>query len=80
MKKILRSIEQIRVLRHVFKWTLLVIPVALITGSLVAAFLWLLDKATLIRWQAGWLLFLLPLAGIVIHFLYRLWGQAFRRR
>lgn len=44
-------------------------------GSLVALFLWLLEKVTVLRWQNTWLLFLLPLAGVVIHFLYRLWGR-----
>lgn len=56
------------------KWTLMAVPVALLTGSLTALFLWLLEVATHTRWQYPWLLYGLPLAGIAIYFLYRLWG------
>ncbi|MFT3933669.1 MAG: voltage-gated chloride channel family protein [Chitinophagaceae bacterium] len=62
------------VVRHLGWWTLLCLPVALATGSLVALFLWLLDKATQTRWQNGWLLYLLPLAGVLIYFLYKKLG------
>lgn len=75
MNKLKISFEFIAVIRHLLKWTALVIPVSLIVGSLVALFLWLLDQATQFRWQHEWLLFLLPLAGIAIHFLYKLWGK-----
>lgn len=61
--------------RYAGKWFLLSVPVALVTGSLVAFFLWLLDKVTVIRWRQPWLLYLLPLAGVVIYYLYRLWGK-----
>lgn len=75
MKKIKNSFEQVFIAGHLLKWTLLAIPVSLIAGSLVALFLFLLDEATKYRWQHEWLLFLLPLAGITIHFLYKLWGK-----
>lgn len=75
MKKIKNSFEQISITIHLVKWTLLAIPVSLIAGSLVALFLYLLDEATNYRWQNEWLLFLLPVAGIAIHFLYKLWGK-----
>ncbi len=75
MKKIASSFEQLFIFRHLLKWTLLTIPVAVVAGSLAALFLWLLDEATQLQWNNGWLLFLLPLAGIVIHFLYKLWGK-----
>lgn len=75
MKDLKNSFEQIFVARHLLKWTLLTIPVSLIVGSMVALFLWLLDEATNYRWQHEWLLFLLPLAGVAIHFLYKLWGK-----
>ncbi len=51
------------------------LPVSALSGSLVALFLWLLDLVTNIRWQHLWLLYLLPLSGIAIHFLYKLWGK-----
>jgi H+/Cl- antiporter ClcA len=75
MKKTAPSFEQLFVFRHLIKWTILTIPVAAVVGSLVALFLWLLDGATRMQWNNGWLLYLLPLAGIVIHFLYKLWGK-----
>jgi H+/Cl- antiporter ClcA len=52
-----------------------VIPLAAIVGTEIAFFLLLLDGATKFRWLHPWLLFLLPLAGIVIHFLYRFSGK-----
>ncbi len=42
---------------------------------MVALFLWLLDRVTLLRWQHPWLLYLLPLAGVGIYFFYKLWGK-----
>lgn len=51
------------------------LPVSAVVGSLVALFLWALDLVTNIRYQRPWLLFLLPIAGIAIHFLYKLWGK-----
>jgi H+/Cl- antiporter ClcA len=44
-------------------------------GSLVALFLWLLDLVTNIRNQYEWLLFLLPVAGLLIYFLYKVGGK-----
>lgn len=61
--------------RYVIRWTLLAGSVAVVAGSLVALFLWLLDKATTARWQHGWLLFLLPVAGILIQFVYKRFGK-----
>ncbi|MDF2190478.1 voltage-gated chloride channel family protein [Paraflavitalea sp. CAU 1676] len=75
MKKALASFEQVFIVRHLLKWTLIAIPVALVTASLVALFLWLLDVVTGWQWQQGWLLYLLPLAGIGIYLLYKLYGK-----
>lgn len=61
--------------RYLLRWTLIALPIALITGSLVALFLWLLDAATQYRWQHPRLLFLLPVAGIAIFMLYKLYGM-----
>ena len=74
MKKI-RSFEQVKIFRHLLFWTMLVVPVAIVTGSLVAFFLWLLDIATTTRQQHYWLIFLLPFAGILITYLYKQWGK-----
>ena len=75
MKKIISSFEQVNVLRHLLKWMVLVLPLSIITGSLVALFLWLLDLVTTIRFNKDWLLYLLPLAGVFIHFAYKLAGK-----
>lgn len=69
------SFDQLFVLSNLLRWTALVIPVSLSVGSLVALFLWLLDKTIDFRWDHPWLLFLLPASGVVIYFLYRLWGK-----
>lgn len=56
-------------------WVVCLLPVAVVIGSLVALFLWLLDKVTQYRWQHEWLLYLLPLAGVVLHYLYVFAGK-----
>lgn len=53
----------------------LVIPVAVITGLIVAFFLWLLDFAIALRWNSPWLIYLLPLSGVVIKVLYQSYGK-----
>ena len=64
-----------KTLIHLLRWTVLTLPVALTAGSLVALFLWLLDKAILFRFTHTWLLFLLPAAGVLIYFLYKYFGK-----
>lgn len=64
-----------RLILTLFRWTLLVLPVAFTTGSAVALFLWLLELVTHTRWQYPWLLYLLPISGILIYFVYRWWGK-----
>src|ERR1700744_374041 len=75
MKQLKNSPEHLLIFLNLLRWTLLVIPVAGVGGSLVALFLWLLDWAIHFRFAHSWLLFLLPLAGVVIYFLYKLWGK-----
>lgn len=69
------NFEQLAILRHLIKWTLLSLPLALAVGSLVALFLGLLDRATELRMAQPWLLFLLPVAGVFIYALYRKFGK-----
>jgi len=75
MKKIASTLEHLFILSHLIKWTLLVIPVSATVGSLVALFLWLLDLATNFRYQHHWLLFILPIAGVLIFLLYKYAGR-----
>lgn len=56
---------------------LLVIVLASIAiGTAVAFFLWLLSAAIHFRFGHPWLLYLLPLAGVLIHFAYRVYGKS----
>jgi len=75
MNKSKNSFEHIAIASHLLRWTLLVIPVAIATGSFVALFLWLLDRATLLRYQNDCLLFMLPVAGVFIYLLYKYAGK-----
>ncbi len=70
-----QSLSQIFIVRHLLKWTLLTLPVALAVGSMVALFLWSLDKAIDFRFAHTWLLFFLPLSGILIYVLYKYSGK-----
>lgn len=75
IKKLQNRFEHIAITRYFIRWTLLSLPVAFIVGSLVAFFLWLLDKATVMRWQHDWLLYFLPVAGVIIYFIYKYPGK-----
>lgn len=75
IKKLRSRFEHFDIATNLLKWTLLVIPVSFVAGSLVALFLWLLDRAIHFRWNHSWLLFLLPLAGVAIFFFYKLFGK-----
>lgn len=75
MKRIKTSFEHLFITSHLFKWTAFAIPLSLVTGSIIAAFLWMLEKVTAIRTQQPWLLWLLPLAGTLIYFLYKWMGK-----
>ncbi len=55
---------------YILKWLCLATPVAAVIGSACALFLWLLERATQLRIETPWLLFLLPVAGAGISILY----------
>jgi H+/Cl- antiporter ClcA len=63
-------------LTGLFKLILIIIIISLVIGSAVALFLWLLTVAIHFRFKHTWLLFLLPLAGILIHLIYKSVGQS----
>lgn len=54
---------------------LLVAPLGLVVGSACAFFLWSLERVTVVRWQAPWLLYLLPLGGVVVALGYQRFGR-----
>lgn len=75
MKKLRATFEHFYITSYLLKWTYLVLPVALTVGSLVALFLWMLDKAMSFRFANPWLLFFLPFAGILIYAVYKYIGK-----
>lgn len=75
IKRLRNSFDHVAIANHLLRWTFLAIPVSIIVGSLVAFFLWLLENATMLRWKQGWLFYLLPFSGILIHFLYKYFGK-----
>ncbi|ADB42914.1 H+/Cl- antiporter ClcA [Spirosoma oryzae] len=67
--------DHLSLLRFLGKWFLLILPVALLSGTTSAFFLWALDEVTQLRWQHGWLLYGLPLIGVLILWLYQKGGK-----
>ncbi|ANH80961.1 voltage-gated chloride channel protein [Niabella ginsenosidivorans] len=75
-KRLLKtSFEHVFILSYLLKWTVLAVPMSIAVGSLIAFFLWLLDKAIHFRFGHPWLLFLLPAAGVLIYGLYTYLGK-----
>lgn len=68
--------EQLTILKQLIRWTLLIIPVAITVGVMVALFLILLHWAVEYRFAHKWLLYFLPLAGLLIHFIYQSVGKS----
>lgn len=73
------SHKRYAVLHYLFRWTAIIVPVSVAIGSAVALFLWLLNWSVHYRFAHAWLLYLLPLAGVTIHFMYKLYGQSAER-
>ncbi|MBB3381522.1 MULTISPECIES: voltage-gated chloride channel family protein [unclassified Rhizobium] len=61
--------------RSLYKWIVLVVPMAVVVGSLCALFLWSLDKATAARFDHPWLIFLMPVAGFLMVLVYQRFGR-----
>ena len=54
-----------------FKWLLLAVPTGLLCGVIGTAFHLAVESVTELRGEHGWLLWLLPLAGLAIVALYK---------
>lgn len=67
--------EQIDLLPYMGKWLLLASAVAALAGSASAFFLFALDWATATRLAHRWLIWLLPLAGFAVGWLYLRFGR-----
>ena len=64
--------RQLRGHLHLFvKWTMISVSIGLLVGSVSSLFALCLQKVTALRAAHGWIIFLLPLAGLLIVFCYR---------
>jgi H+/Cl- antiporter ClcA len=69
--------EPVALLRHVAKWLPLSLAVAVLAGTASAFFLFALDWATSTRSAHPWLIWLLPIAGFAVGWIYlRFAGRA----
>ena len=75
MKRLLNLSEHLETLRQLGIWILLAIPAGLLAGTASAFFLWSLEKVTDLRFAHGWLLFLLPLGGLLVGLVYHHLGK-----
>lgn len=65
-----------RLISTTLRQSLLALPVAIVTGSACALFLWSLDVVTGLFQRYPSLLYGLPLAGVVVVRIYQRWGQS----
>ncbi|WP_407430745.1 chloride channel protein [Arcticibacter sp.] len=63
-------------IRRLLRWILMICLTAVAIGCMVGIFLLLLSSATAIRFRYEWLLYLLPLAGLGIHLIYKSIGRS----
>lgn len=56
------------------KWLLILLPMAAVVGSASAFFLWSLDALTRVRFQNPGLIWLLPIGGLLVGWIYRVYG------
>ncbi|WP_175982032.1 chloride channel protein, partial [Burkholderia sp. BCC1630] len=68
--KAFESVEQVAMLRALGRWLVLSSLVGALAGSASALFLYLLDLATGTRLAHPWLLWLLPLGGFAMGWVY----------
>lgn len=68
------SISAVRSALAGWRAWLVVLAMALAVGSAAAFFLWSLEAVTRARFAAPWLLFLLPLVGMAVAWLYQRYG------
>lgn len=75
MKHLINPFTHLASVLQLLKWSALIIPPAMLAGSASALFLWSLEHVTQLRWDHGWLLFLLPLGGLGVGLLYHHFGR-----
>ncbi|MFN4205433.1 MAG: DUF190 domain-containing protein [Agrobacterium albertimagni] len=63
-------------IRSLAKWIVIVVPMAMAVGSVVALFLWSLDRATELRFEFPWLIYFMPVAGFAMVWAYGKFAKA----
>lgn len=58
------------------KWLAILLPMAAVVGTASAFFLWSLDALTRVRFDHPWLLYLLPIGGVAIGWMYHRCGKS----
>jgi H+/Cl- antiporter ClcA len=76
MRKLSRYPEQIALLPYIGKWTALAGLIAVLSGTASAFFLFALDYATNWREAHRWIIWLLPLAGFAVGWVYLKLGSS----
>ncbi|MHC5353543.1 chloride channel protein [Myroides sp. LJL115] len=67
--------KQSGLLQYILKWTSFSSIVGVTVGLACAFFLFYLDKATQLREYTPWLIFFLPLAGLLVGIIYQYWAK-----
>lgn len=75
----LKISDQASLIRYVSKWIILTLIISLAAGTLSAIFLAALSLVTIFRDHHTWLLWLLPIAGLIIGFVYHHKGKEVER-
>ena len=76
IKKLFLSFEQSFSLLFLLKWTFICLLIGALTGSTSAVFLWSLEWATNYREANLWIIWLLPIAGLIIGLSYHYYGES----
>jgi H+/Cl- antiporter ClcA len=73
--KRLKHYDQIEVFSYVGTWLVTASLIALLAGTASAMFLLSLDNATTWRESHSWMIWLLPLAGLLVGLVYSWYGE-----
>ncbi len=63
-------------LKYSLRWIFILLALSILIGLSVALFLYLLDWVTITRQNNNWLIYLLPIAGLFIYWLYHRWCES----
>lgn len=69
-------LSKVSVMKFIVKWVIIGSCIGLLSGSASAFFLGSLDWATRTRIDQPWLLYLLPLGGVLVSYIYSVYGSS----